>query len=781
VALLLFLSGVAGLIYQVAWVRLLGLAFGVTIFAISTVLAAFMGGLAIGSFVGGRRADVARRPLRVYGFVELGVGLTALLTPWAFSLLQGVYGGIAQVVDAAQAPLIAGGVRAALAFAVLLVPTALMGATLPLAVRGARGQRSEQDPTRGDAWTMGVLYALNTTGAIVGCMLSGFVLIGRLGLAETIFAAATANAFAGLGALILDAKRLPLPLGEGRGEGGLSADAPPSPALRATSPGGRGEILGRVALWAFAASGAISLAYEVVWTRILAVLFDSSIYGFVLMLATVLAGIAVGGAIGGVFVRYRTSPRIAGLAFGWLELGIGLAAVLALIAFGSAYDVLVGLRGSGSFLERLVRTDLRLMAVLSILTVLPAALLMGATFPVAARLWAAGSSGLGQKLGGVYAGNVAGAIVGSLAAGFVLVPVLGAHHSLLLLAVGNVVVGTVVLAVAETRLTLTLVSGTMALAVVAWGATWPSLHQVVFNEHFPDQHLLAYWEGLENTVSVARDDAGVRTLFTNSRGQTNDAPDLVRYHRVMGHLAALLAPSRTTRALVVGLGAGATPGALAQHSGSQVDVVELSESVISAAPFFRLANADVLQRQNVHVSIDDGRNFLLRNRQPYDVITADVVHPYDAGATNLYSVEYFSLVARSLAPNGIMIQWVSPGSAFEHSLIVRTFLQAFPNSTLWLGGDLLIGSLSPIRISRTELEARLADPAARPSLTEVGFNHAQDVFAQFRGTSAELHAYAAEGPILTDDHPILEYFQSQDIAPDPPDLSQFHGAPPVAD
>ena len=120
-------------------------------------------------------------------------------------------------------------------------------------------------------------------------------------------------------------------------------------------------------------------------------------------------------------------------------------------------------------------------------------------------------------------------------------------------------------------------------------------------------------------------------------------------------------------------------------------------------------------------------------------MTADVVHPYDAGATNLYSVEYFSLVARSLSPNGIMIQWVSPGSAFEHSLIVRTFLQAFPNSTLWLGGDLLVGSPSPLRLSRAELDARLADPSARASLAEVGFNHAQDVLAQFRGTAEELH------------------------------------------
>ena len=272
--------------------------------------------------------------------------------------------------------------------------------------------------------------------------------------------------------------------------------------------------------------------------------------------------------------------RFAQTTFGALEVGIGLAAVLALAAFGGAYTGLTALRdGDNGLFVRLVRTDLRLMAMLCVLTVLPAAVLMGATFPAAARLWAAGADGLGKKLGGVYAGNVAGAIVGSLAAGFLLVPVLGAHHSLLLLAAANLVVGLALLLDAGQRL-LALAGAVLGGLVIVGGARMAPIHEVVFHEHFPEQHLLAYWEGLENTVSVGRDDSGVQTLYTNSRGQTNDAPDLVRYHRVMGHLAALLAPSTEPRVLVVGLGAGATPGALAQHSGARVDIVELSPSVV---------------------------------------------------------------------------------------------------------------------------------------------------------------------------------------------------------
>jgi spermidine synthase len=732
----------------VAWVRLLGLAFGVTVYAISTVLAAFMAGLAIGSLVGGQRADSTRRPLRVYGLVELGVGATALLTPWAFSWLQDVYAVLA------QAPAIAAATRTVLAFAVLVVPTALMGATLPLAVRAAHTAVARTPDT---ARAIGLLYGINTGGAIAGCLLSGFVLIGRLGLNETIAAAASCNLIAGIGGLLLGRKQ------HATHEVTRRAQAEQTSARVA-----------KAALWVFAISGGISLAYEVVWSRILAILFDSSIYGFVLMLATVLLGIAVGGALGGLVMGWRPAPRVAAVGLAALEIGIGLAAVLALLAFGGAYDLLVGLRDTP--LARLVRTDTRLMAALCVVTVLPAALLMGATFPAAARLWAAGSSKLGRRLGGIYGANVAGAILGSLAGGFLLVPLLGAHTSLLLLACANVLLSLPILWALRSRLWLLPLA---ALPVIAWGASRPPLHNVVFAQHFPDQQLVAYWEGLENTVSVGRAEDGVQTLFTNSRGQTNDAPDLVRYHRVMGHLAALLAPSSSPRALVVGLGAGATPGAIAQHGGSHVDVIELSEAVIAAAPYFRAANLDVISQSNVHLAVDDGRNFLLRNRVPYDIVTADVIHPYDAGSTNLYSVEYFRLVAKSLRPDGIMVQWVSPGSAFEHALIVRTFLEAFPYASLWLSGDLLVGSSQPLKLSRSTLESRLADASARAALAEVGFNHAQDVLAQFRADDAELRAYAAEGPVLTDNHPLLEYFLAQDIGSDAPDLSRFRGTPSI--
>lgn len=797
---MLLFSGAAGLMYQVAWVRLLGLTFGVTIFAISTVLAAFMGGLALGSVVGGRYADRIRRPLRAYGLIELVVGATALTTPALFQALQSLYREVALLADPTQAPLIAGLVRVILAFVILLVPTALMGATLPLAVRGvrlsaARGvtanaavdaagsadeSKAPEGAARGDTRAMGLLYALNTSGAIVGALTAGFVLIGGYGLRTTVLVAAACNLLAGVGGLALSA------LVERR-TAHVPAQAPPAERVtpvQAATGDTHAARLARVAFWAFGISGGVSLAYEVTWARILAILFDSSIYGFVLMLGTVLAGIAIGSAAAAALLGWRSSLRGTGRAFGWIEIGIGLAAVLSLAGFGQVLDWLGWLRETGNPLFlRLLSTEARVMAMMSVLTVLPAALLMGASFPVAARLWVAGRGGtLASRLGGIYAANTVGAIVGSTAAGFVLIPVLGAHASLLVLAGVNLAVGAALLWAAGPPFALkaafpVAASAGVALGVgaIAWGATRPPVHEVVFRQRFVDHKLEWYREGLENTVSMALGPEGEQRMYTNSRNQTNDKPDLVRYQRVMGFLATVLSPAEQQRVLVVGIGGGATPGAIAQFSSARLDLVELSEAVVAAAPFFNVASNNVLQKPNVKLTIDDGRNWLLRNRQPYDIITADIVPPYDAGSNNLYSVEYFKLAARALAPDGLMVQWVSPENAYAHQLVIRTFLQAFPNATLWLGGDLLIGSPNGLRVDPAAVARRLADPGARAGLAEVGFLKPQDVLFQFRADAAELRAYVGEGPILTDDRPLLEYFRRQDITGPPPDLARFSG------
>jgi spermidine synthase len=407
------------------------------------------------------------------------------------------------------------------------------------------------------------------------------------------------------------------------------------------------------------------------------------------------------------------------------------------------------------------------MGLLCILTVLPAALLMGASFPLAARLWAAGNSQLGSRLGGVYAANVAGAIVGSLAGGFLLVPNLGANNSLLLLVVINVAVGVWLLFEAYRGTARYPVwagaAAALGLVSVLWAGGRTDVHRVVFNERHPDQELLWYEEGLESTVSVAREvTSNTLILYTNSLGQSSDAPDIVEHHSRIGHLGALLAP-RLDRILVVGLGVGTTAGGAVHHTGANIEVVELSEAVIPGARYFAHTNANLLELPNVKLAIDDGRNHLLRARQPYDLIVADIIHPYNAGGGNLYSREYFQLAARALADDGIMVQWVPLEDQFTHKLIMRTFLEAFPHSTLWLATDVLVGAKQPMDWNTPRLQQRLADVKAQAALREVGLSSLAEMDKAYRADTRGVREYVGEGPILTDDRPLLEYFRSLDL------------------
>jgi spermidine synthase len=328
----------------------------------------------------------------------------------------------------------------------------------------------------------------------------------------------------------------------------------------------------------------------------------------------------------------------------------------------------------------------------------------------------------------------------------------------LILAGCNIALGVVLLWLTRGRgWSVAAVGGAVLLM---WAAFQPALHVQVFQQRYPGQELLWYDEGLENTVSIARGPTGIRTLFTNSRGQSNDDHDLVSFYRTIGHLPALLAP-QPMRVLVVGMGSGVTSSAIAEHPNSQVRIIELSDGMIAAAPHFKTTNRDLVNLPNVSITMDDGRNFLLRERDTFDLVVADVVHPYDAGSNNLYAVEYFRLVARALSPHGVVLQWVSPVSEFEHKLIIRTFLEAFPHVTLWGSGDLLVGSLNPIRVDEAELSRRLMHPRLRPSLEELHLATVDDVLGRFNADTAELRAYTGPGPVLSDERPIFEYFYPQ--------------------
>ncbi len=746
------LSGASGLIYQVVWVRMLSLVFGVTAYAISTVLSSFFAGLALGSLLAGRLAPRLRSPLRAYAGAEVLVAVCGLLTPAAFTLARAAY-----VAAYQHLPLSGLGaltlLRFLLAFLLLLVPTTLMGATLPLMLQSSLVRAAAA------ARNLSVLYAANTLGATAGTVLAGFELIGRYGLRASLLVAASANLLAAAGALVL---------GRWSARGGPAAAADPDPAPAGASGPPWGERAARTAVVVFGLSGAVSLAYEVVWARVLAVFFDATTYGFTAMLTMVLLGIAAGSwLVSPVIARRWSWP----LVFAGVEAVVGLLGLLALpllthlIPLGARLGLYRDPGPLGEF-------SLRFMAFAAFLVVFPPMLLLGATFPIAARVAGTGPR-IAQRVGGVYAVNVLGGIVGSLLAGFVLLPRLGARDTMLLLACANLALAAALVWSVAPRTALAVGAALAAVAVVGV-ATAPDLLRGVFQDRFAGQHIIYVNEGLENTVVVADIPAtGERKMYINGQPQASTVDFIANYHKLIGHLAVLLHP-QPKRALVIGLGGGATAGAVAAHTGVQVDLVELSDAVVGAAPLFAGVNGDVLHRPNVRLRVDDGRNFLLLHGGPYDVITADVIRPAHAGASGVYSKEYYALARDALSEDGVMLQWLEQLSEDQYKMLMRSFVETFPYVTLWANGSLLAGSKRPITLERAALLQRLTDPAARDSLASIGLNTPDDVLALYTGNREEALRYLAdERRAVTDDHPYVEYQRTLGDRRRPPDLRGF--------
>lgn len=745
-ALLLILSGFSALVYQVLWLRLLSLTFGVTIHAASTVLGAFMAGLAIGSFAAGRLADRARFPLRLFGVVELSIGLCALLTPAALAGVHGAY--VAVFTRLPDSALLASIVRFTLPFVILIVPTALMGATLPLVMKSSL-RRLEGLGTRA-----GLLYASNTAGAIVGALAAGLYLIPQIGLRRSFLVAAAVNAAVGLTAIVTSFLR------EGASRNPGAAPAPVAPVTGqgtvAPTPGEHEAPSLRVrylVLAVFAVSGFASLALEIVWFRVLVIFLGPTSHAFTLMLATVLAGIAIGSYLITPIMRRR---------FDWLQVLAALQIGAALVALRSFHGLRRPPRAPG-WLEPLLESSqlayLAPVALSCVAAILPTAIFFGLAFPVGLRLWAGSGDErrAAEHIGVFYSVNVFGGIVGSIAAGFLLLPGLSSHGALIALAAMFLLSGLALQALLVRRQPVaTVVAAAAGLLFVVWGQEVP--RPTAFPRYHAGRPQLFHEEGVQTTVTVfGGPGTGDRVMYIDSHHQANDSPSMVFIHRRIGLLPAVLHP-RPTRALVIGLGGGVTPGALSQYPGIVVDVVELSNGVVRGAEFFTHVNFDVLRRPNVTVRVDDGRNFLLRTRDLYDVITADAIIPTNAGANNLYSAEYFRLVSQALAPDGIALHWNGADSPTQYRLILRAFLKAFPNTTLWGDGKLMVGWKQRPQVSAARFDAMLNDPALREVLGLMNVQTFDHLARMFRANPEQTRALAGHGPYLTDDRPMIEYF-----------------------
>jgi spermidine synthase len=742
-----FLSGATSLVYQVAWVRKLSLFFGSDVYSAAITLSAFMGGLCIGSWLAGRLARGLVRPILAYGVLEIiiavyAVAFTAILA-WFDPLLSSVYRD-----SYTSNPALYQLTRASIAFLVLLPPTALMGATLPIVIQ----HFAVADRVLGAR--IGHFYAMNTVGALTGTIAGGFILLPWLGVFQSMLASAVVNFVIGVAAILLALSAGPVSV------------EPSEPKRRPI--GSRGRLL---VLLAVGVSGFAALALEVVWMRILVQTFSATVYAFAIMLACFLAGIFIGSEREArrVDSLERPAERLVRLELA-LFTYIALLAVLTYLVPGFFGTLLWGLTAitGGSF----GAASIIAQGIAAALLIITPTLWLGATFPLAVKVYTWDIRDRALDTGSVYAANTFGALLGALAAGFVLIPLFGARSSLLVVGALFLLAALLLTPLAERPagahdrpLRYAAVSAGALLTVLALFLP----RQILANFNMqqttrPD--VIYHGEGVSHTVDIIRTPARHTLMMVNGNVEADTTLVQRRHFILKAHLPLLLHKAPRDVA-VIGLGLGITLSATARNPEvERIRLVELSPEMVEAHRYLRDLTDDVLSNAKIRLLIDDGRNFLNRSTESFDMITADPIHPRITGVGYLYSREYYEAVKSRLRPGGYILHWMPMYAISRESFDVafRTFASVFPNASFWYvrSHGLFVAGLEPLTIDFATLARRFEQPAVRRDFESIGIRSAHELVAHLLMDDRQIARYlesarASGSAVNTDDNAHLEY------------------------
>jgi spermidine synthase len=758
VLLLLFVgSGCAALIYEVVWYQLLQLVIGSSAVSLAVLLGTFMGGLCLGSLGYARVASARRHPLKMYALLEAGIGVIGLLELMIVPVVGSAYSSWA-------GPGTLGIVLRAVAAGVcLLPPTLLMGATLPALARWI-----ELTP-RGVSW-LGFFYAGNTAGAVIGSVLAGFYLLRVYDLTTaTIVAVALNGAVAALAFVVASASAYdPRP----------SAAAHAGPGEQAAAIEAR-RAERRAVFLAIALSGFTALSAEVVWTRVLSLLFGGTTYTFSLILAGFLLGLGIGSSLGSALARSLARPAV---ALGWAQAGVCAAVAWAAVMMGSSmpyWPIDPSLSTSPWF-------NFQLDAARCLWVVLPGAILWGASFPLALAAVAKAGGDQAEVVGRLFAANTLGAIIGSLGAGALIAWAGSQHTQQIMIAVAATSALLVLLPglgqasagrVATAGLVLALGAGAVVLGravppvpglLVGYGrfaATWVGQADFIY-----------VGEGLNASVAVSRLSSGVLNYHNAGKVQASSEPQDMRLQRMLGHLTTIV-PERPASVFVIGFGAGVTAGAVSiDPRVERVTIAEIEPLVPrTVSRYFSAHNFDVANNPKVTIRIDDARHYLLTTHETFDAITSDPLDPWVKGAAMLYSREFFDLVKRRLNPGGVVTLFVQLYSSNEAAVKseIATFFEAFPRGVVFgntyngAGYDLvLLGQRDPAPLDLDALTARLEKPEYAPvvqSLREVGYASLTDLLSTFAGDAPNLGGWMADAVINRDISLRLQYLAGMGV------------------
>jgi spermidine synthase len=745
--LLLFVgSGCAALIYEVVWLQLLQLVIGSSAVSLGVLLGTFMGGMCLGSLLLPRYVSIRQHPLRVYAYLELGIGAIGLLLLFGMPVVSKFYVAIA---GSGVVGILLRGVAAGIC---LLPPTLLMGATLPAISRWV-----ESTP-RGVSW-LGFFYGGNIAGGVLGCLIAGFYLLRVYDMAIATYAAVALNVIVAGLALFLAGRTAHEP-----------AAAPAKQVERAT---GFTPVYVTIAL-----SGMTALAAEVIWTRMLSLLFGGTAYTFSLILSVFLLGLGIGSSLGSAIARSVARPR---LALGWCQML--LCAALAwtgyILTQSLPYWPINPSISSDPWF------NFQLDFVRSLWAMLPGAILWGASFPLALASVATPGRDPGRLVGGVYAANTLGAIVGALGSSLLMVVWLGSQRSQVALILISALSGLLMLepeySGADGRKRRFQYAGTLLLIGAMGGAVLlaRSIHPlpdilVAYGRYAATRvgsaDIIYMGEGWNASVAVSRLSNGVLNYHNAGKVQASSEPQDMRLQRMLGHFTTLI-PKSPKKALVIGCGAGVTAGAVSIDPAVEHETIAEIEPLVPrvVSKYFAEHNFNVVANPKVHVQIDDARHYLMTTDEKFDAVTSDPLDPWVKGAAMLYTKEFFEEVKKHLNPGGVVTLFVqlyesnTPAVKSE----IATFLDAFPNGVVWgntnqgAGYDLvLMGTVEPLQLNVDEMEAKLRRPENAPiarSLGEIGIYSAIDLFANYAGRKTDLAPWLADAVINRDRNLRLQY------------------------
>lgn len=758
-----FLSGFSALVYEVIWARMLSLVFGSTVEAVSAVVTAFMFGLALGSLLIGKWADEWKKNvLFIYSLTELSIGIVSLFFYFTIITLPGIHNTLHNHLTKIGLSFLSHSNMYILEFLLVAVPATLMGATFPLMVKSYISSRNYI----GEGTS--IIYAINTFGAVFGAFLTGFFLIPMFGIRMTIFLAVSINVSLALISYLISRFHLsPSHASVYPAAMPINSNEPhPIDSLTAV-PLVRWSVLAILALSGFAA-----MAYQIAWTRLLSMVIGNSVYAFSAILTTFLAGIAMGSLL---FVRQIDRVKDKPFLLGVVQGIIFLTVILSMPMMDSLPALFITLfRGlSGSFLG-LVLIDF----IVASSAILIPTLLMGVTFPIAIRIYANRTDGLGEGVGRLYSVNTLGCIFGAFLTGFYFIPSIGVQKTIIAISGLNLMASIILIMQSQIlRYRIKAFAASISVAFYFFSLTMMPTWNVgllnlgvYFNadlfknaglKRFSDEsRLLYYEEGVSGTVAVT---SANNHLSIQINGKTDGGTSSVDVSPqiLVSALPLLMHPDPKDLA-VIGLGSGTSLGTATLFPVNKIDCIEIMPEVVKANRYFSNFNHHALNDERVNMIMDDSRHYLSYTDKRYDLIISEPSNPWITGVSNLFTQEFFRIAESRLNDNGIMSQWVQLNSIHtrELKILLNTFRTVFPHVSVWASSNqdlVIMGSKAKIEMDPARAGNRIMMSEVREELRKTGTNNLEDLFGRYLMGDRELERFCKGAGLNTDDHPVIEF------------------------